>query len=356
MKSLEYRYLTIVNGGGKQQKVSVIVPIFNVISCLYRCLDSIVKQTFQDFELILVDDGSFDGSSEICDEYAIKDSRIRVFHIKNGGASAARKFGVMQAKYEWVMFVDADDTISEDCIEKLYLHKDKADIIVGTLRLINRKNSRTFIHQVEGILNQEKYIDALLLSKTSIGPVAKLIKRNIFSMSQWNDDCDIKNNEDLMMLIMLALKAKNIFIDNDIVCYNYIFRQGSAVANVSPLEVWLKLFSIIENLLDIHYASKDFPLSFYLYELHRLYDCVILKGNIVNLNSERLRKLLSVCASVNLNNNDKKLYKILSNTRLQHVVYIESKLLILFKKQLKRIIGYETFSFGRKLFKKCRTG
>lgn len=93
--------------------ISVVVPVFNVAKYLQRCVDSILSQTFQNFELILVDDGSTDGSSEICDEYADKDSRVRAIHYINSGVSVARNNGIKAARGEYISFVDADDWVEE---------------------------------------------------------------------------------------------------------------------------------------------------------------------------------------------------------------------------------------------------
>lgn len=98
-------------------KISVIVPVYNVEKWLRRCVDSILAQTFTDFELLLVDDGSTDASGAICDEYAQRDSRVRVFHKPNGGVSSARNLGLNNAKGEWISFVDADDWVATDAFE-----------------------------------------------------------------------------------------------------------------------------------------------------------------------------------------------------------------------------------------------
>lgn len=89
--------------------ISVIVPVYNTEKWLPRCIESVLSQSFGDFELLLVDDGSNDGCSVMCDEYAAIDNRIRVFHKKNGGASSARNLGLKEAKGEWICFVDSDD-------------------------------------------------------------------------------------------------------------------------------------------------------------------------------------------------------------------------------------------------------
>ena len=91
--------------------ISVIVPVYNTEKYLHRCIDSILAQTYTDFELLLIDDGSSDSSGAICDEYATKDSRVRVFHKENGGVSSARNLGLDNAKGEWVAFCDSDDYV-----------------------------------------------------------------------------------------------------------------------------------------------------------------------------------------------------------------------------------------------------
>lgn len=103
----------------KEPKISVIIPVYNVEKYLHRCIDSILAQTFTDFELLLIDDGSKDNSGKICDEYAEKDKRIRVFHKENGGASIARNVGIEYCIGEYIIFVDSDDYISANYLGDL---------------------------------------------------------------------------------------------------------------------------------------------------------------------------------------------------------------------------------------------
>lgn len=101
-------------------KISVIVPVYNVEKYLCQCIDSILAQTFTDFELLIVDDGSTDRSGEICDEYAGKDARIKVFHTTNKGVSAARNLGIKKSSADWLCFVDSDDWVESDYLRDLY--------------------------------------------------------------------------------------------------------------------------------------------------------------------------------------------------------------------------------------------
>ena len=101
---------------------SVIVPVYNVEKYLHRCVDSILAQSYSDFEVLLVDDGSMDKSGTICDDYALKDNRIRVFHQANAGVSAARNKGIDEAKGEYVVFVDSDDYLKLEKLNNLYVN------------------------------------------------------------------------------------------------------------------------------------------------------------------------------------------------------------------------------------------
>ena len=115
-------------------QISIIVPVYNVEPYLHKCIDSILAQTFTDFECILIDDGSPDNCPAICDEYATKDNRIILLHQKNAGVSAARNAGLNIAKGEWIGFVDSDDWIEKNALELLYnkQRETSADIIIGS--------------------------------------------------------------------------------------------------------------------------------------------------------------------------------------------------------------------------------
>lgn len=127
-------------------EISIIVPVYQVEEYIKQCIDSILAQTFKDFELILVDDGSKDKSGKICDEYAVKDNRIRVIHKANGGLSDARNKGLDNASGNYFMFVDSDDYIAPDMVECLYQNiiKRNADIAVCNFRCFFEDGEKDF--------------------------------------------------------------------------------------------------------------------------------------------------------------------------------------------------------------------
>ena len=118
--------------------ISIIIPVYNAEATLNKCVDSILMQPFANFEVILVDDGSKDGSFQICEEYARKDSRVTVIHKENGGVSSARNRGLEIAKGNWVTFVDSDDYINDSY---LVLPEDKDIIFASYRNVVDGKES-----------------------------------------------------------------------------------------------------------------------------------------------------------------------------------------------------------------------
>ncbi len=128
----------------KQGLISVIIPVYNVENYLRECVDSVLAQTYQNFEIILVDDGSTDASGEICDACAKQDDRIRVFYQENAGASSARNSGLRSAKGEYVYFLDSDDWLNEECFEKLVtcIKRENAEIVFLNAFAIEEKTGK----------------------------------------------------------------------------------------------------------------------------------------------------------------------------------------------------------------------
>ena len=128
--------------------ISIIVPIYNIEAYLEECIKSIIKQTYKELEIILVDDGSTDGSSEICDEFAAQDKRIKVIHKQNEGLVLARKNGLQYVKGDYVLFVDGDDCIALNYYETLVnaLKKNESDIVRMGMERIDENGK--FINQV----------------------------------------------------------------------------------------------------------------------------------------------------------------------------------------------------------------
>ena len=202
-------------------KVSVIVPVYKVEKYVSRCIESILNQTYTDWELILVDDGSPDSSGVICDKYACKDSRIKVIHKENGGVSSARNVGLDNATGEWVTFVDADDWIARETIHSCSLLFEKSEIIrfsmnhyVGSSQLKASPFSMNYV-------SKQDYLSQIVARKTILGVCGGIYRLSLFDKQVNYFDGKLVNGEDWVVLTSLVEKANYIsFIERPLYVYN----------------------------------------------------------------------------------------------------------------------------------------
>ena len=222
--------------------ISIIVPVYNVREYLKKCIESIIGQTYKNLEIILVDDGSTDGSEELCDEFVKRDSRIRVIHQSNAGSTAARNAGLNMATGKYVGFVDSDDWIEPDMYESLYeaLKKNDADISVGR-QIINRDNIEypekirsvyegTY-HKSDGIIvNNIIYSQDFKNKGISPNLWDKLFKIELIKKTQQKVNSETKFAEDDLATYSSLLEAQRVTFVNKLI-YHYRQRNGSVTKN-----------------------------------------------------------------------------------------------------------------------------
>lgn len=229
-------------------KVSIIVPVYKVEQYLPRCIDSILSQTFTDFELLLIDDGSPDSSGLICDEYAKKDNRIRVFHKENGGVSSARNYGLHLACGKYISFVDADDVIHPFFIETLYMLSPGNDVVVCDFIKFtkeypfsfsqSKKESFSILH-----LNRENFSQHI----TTFSSVwNKLFTASIIKSLQF--DKSLRNAEDTLFSYKALSRCNNICYIK-VPLYGYFVRHDGAVGSINIIgeKDIVKVWSFIVN-------------------------------------------------------------------------------------------------------------
>lgn len=202
-------------------RLSVIVPVFNSEKYLSRCVESITSQSYKDFELILVDDGSSDSSYEICKEYSRSDNRIKVLHKENGGANSARLEGIRHSETTWITFVDSDDTLPQDALLCLMAMADKenTDLVVGFLDEKTVYKENITLKEYRSLLIKQQYIHS--------GPCAKLFKREYLTSDVFDIPASITRGEDLIMNIRYAFKISHAPSMVNKRIYNYIRRSDS---------------------------------------------------------------------------------------------------------------------------------
>ena len=205
------------------QKISIIVPVYNVEKYLHQCVDSIISQTYTNTEIILVDDGSPDNCGKICDEYAQKDNRIKVIHKPNGGLSEARNFGIEVATGDWLMFIDSDDYIENNMIEKLYNIAVQEDAQIALCGVVSFDETHEwvsdFLRVEPGIFRGIDILKQDCISTPFIIPCNKIFKKTIF------DDIRFyvgRIHEDEMIAPYFLDKCKKLVAIKDLM---YHYRQ-----------------------------------------------------------------------------------------------------------------------------------
>lgn len=213
---------------GDKPLISVIVPIYKVEKYMDKCIDSIVRQTYKNLEILLIDDGSPDGCPRICDEWEKKDSRIIVIHKENGGLSSARNIGLDHCHGQYVSFVDSDDWIDERFIEVLYegIIDNEVDIsVVGVWRVYPDKKISPTENMATRIFSKEETVYSYLYFKNNlVGGVAdKLFRTELFN--------DIRfpmgiTSEDRYAWALICNKIRKLYFNPEPLYY-YVCREGS---------------------------------------------------------------------------------------------------------------------------------
>lgn len=265
--------------------ISVVVPIYNVAEFLPQCIQSVCSQTYKDLEIILVDDGSTDGSSLICDEYAGKDERICVIHKENGGLVSARKAGLKVAQGEYISCIDSDDWVEPDMLQKLMELETDADVICFAgyeecegYRGIKRNtveeglyHTREQLADLYGkmLMNKEFFVHGI---STSIWN--KLFKRSVLEPCQMNVPDIVSYGEDTACVYPCLLAAHSVYITN-FPLYHYRMRQGSIVRGASvSSENFRQLYKTLNNFFSMNEqrANLHQQLKFYMWQ------ALLLKG------------------------------------------------------------------------------
>lgn len=221
-------------------KISVIVPVYNVEKYLHRCIDSILSQTYTDFELLLINDGSKDKSGDVCDDYAAKDNRIRVFHKENGGVSRARNLGLDNATGDWVTFVDSDDAINSNYLYSMISQSD-ADLVVSSFLIMDSVEQwDNEIHDYKFEEDNIKYfIEKYIWSAQFCAMCCKLFKRSIIDDLRFNTEISLA--EDSIFVFAYSCRVKSIrTIEN----YGYLYNRridGSLSRKLRTIEEYLRI-------------------------------------------------------------------------------------------------------------------
>lgn len=267
------------------EKISIIVPVYNVEIYLERCIISIINQTYQNLEIILVDDGSTDNSPRLCDEWANKDDRIKVIHKINGGLSHARNVGIKYASAQYIGFIDSDDCIADDMFAILYkgMKEHSCDMgFIGMVSCYNRTPHQTSNAQFS-VVDKREAINIVLQSKrNSVSVVNKLYKADLFRQVQFPVG---KTYEDVFVILKLLDLCDEVFI-SDSIGYYYMHRENSITTTINE-----KTFEVIEAYEENHIFIKEkYPEFVELSNIRRVWARLYLLENMVLFSKRKWEK------------------------------------------------------------------
>lgn len=239
--------------------VSVIVPVFNAEIYLCSCVNSILKQTYRDFELLLIDDGSTDQSAKICDDFQNKDTRIKVIHNKNHGVSYSRNTGLLLAKGKFIAFCDADDMYEKGYLQKLVdaAENQAADIVICNYSYFCQTGVKTVSNKPSGFIEKDEIYRRIFIDNTIGGFVwNKLFRKRLIEDIKF--DLNMQICEDTFFLCKALKNAKKVyFIGNSL--YRYRLHNSSVMASVRNMfttEGDLKYAIVYDRLIDENIIPK----------------------------------------------------------------------------------------------------
>lgn len=240
-------------------KISIIIPVYNTEKYLSLCIDSILSQSYLDFELLLINDGSIDNSGSICDEYAEKDSRIRVFHQENKGVSRARNLGLNNAKGEWIFFCDSDDhLIAADSLESIIALED-SDIDTFLFSYNYMENGRVINNAQKEIQPEYELClarDEFLESKCFAKELWRyFLKRDIIETNKIRFNEDISYSEDWLYLLDY-IKYSRYICTSSIKVYNHIKHGTSLMSGMYTYRVLKQLLVALKILFTYKRGNK----------------------------------------------------------------------------------------------------
>lgn len=216
----------------KMPLISIIVPIYNAEAYLPRCVDSILAQTFGDFELLLVNDGSRDGSLDVCQRYAAEDGRVRVVDKPNGGVSSARNLGLESASAEWVMFADADDWIEPNTLELAVPYIGQCDIV--RLAWVAHRPEEVKNKRVMNAETPDQLLKQLLRRRTKLAIWGTLIRRDLFILNDIRFDDSYDYAEDWLALLRIVCRCQSVKTLPEAFVYHYdMTNMASCINNMS---------------------------------------------------------------------------------------------------------------------------
>ena len=303
--------------------VSIIIPIYNAEKYLRRCLDSIVSQSFKDYEVLLIDDGSTDNSGKICNEYTYKYKNFKVFHKENEGSASARNYGLVRAEGNYIIFVDADDFVHEEYVDYLYkaIIKTGADIVQCQYKIVDDKSviDYSLVHEIPQKYSNIEFLELFCEKKNYVDIVVlwnKIYKKSLFDNLYFPVG---KGIDDDYLICQIVYRAKQIIIISE--CLYYYYMSSNSQMRSKPSLKKIDNIDAIRSQLE------------FLETIHerRLYDKLLYRYYAAILDDFYFLKKYFPNEKMIIDEINKERKQILSNLIVNKEITIANKLIIFFR-------------------------
>lgn len=298
----------------KDYKVSVIVPVYNAENYIKKCVDSLVNQTYRSLEIVLVDDGSKDSSGRLCDEFALKDARIKVIHKENGGLISAWKRGVAESSGDYLNFIDSDDWVDLNMIEEMaeYLTGDEREIVAGDYVIEKDDGSSRPVYQQlsPGIYDRaaiEKDVIPNLLGRenryVTISRCMKLIGRRLIEENCKYTNPLVLTGEDTTIMLPTLIDCNRLVVMDHKAYYHYLYVQESMIHkyNKGLYENILLLIETTQQIVRDKFVGEERSLRLKQVDQEAVFWMMLVLKNEARGNPKGYRdNILKVCKSDNV--------------------------------------------------------
>lgn len=245
-------------------EVSIIVPIYNVETYLIKCINSILKQTFVDFQLVLIDDGSTDKSPQICDRFAKKDNRIMVIHKENGGVSSARNVGIDNSVGKYIMFVDSDDWLPHNAVNEMLsaIKAKNTDFCCGSVvsvGSVHNINNKCLFYDIVEKNDKNRFLG--FVQQIYCGPWAKLYKSSLIKQNGIYFPEKIKFSEDAIFIYKYLQQCRSVSsVDSCVYFYNRINTNSATSKYYPEINLWQQatLYELKRIFVDVNYKINAY--------------------------------------------------------------------------------------------------
>lgn len=269
-------------------EVSVIIPVFNVKSYLKRCVESVLNQSYRNIEIILVDDGSTDESGKMCDDFLVVDNRIKVFHKSNGGLGSARNYGIEHSSGNHILFLDSDDYIDTNTVEKL-MEYSNYDIVCCGFDRVDEETKKVYSTEMIGMSFDELEINDKTINETAfLSPSGwgKLFKRELIGTTRFSSNK--KSIEDTLFYLEIIPKTKKIKYIKEIL-WHYMVRKNSLIMALTEEKADLfenELLDIKQRYIELNYSKERF--DFLTVETF-IHNCISIPSRLYNNKDVKIR-------------------------------------------------------------------